>query len=187
MKESLILQLEGQTVLCEFVKSARRKNIGLKIIDHNMVRVLVPLHCSFTRASVVVKREQNKIADLLHRRTKARIKIEGGDAVHYMKYRLEAAKLISDKLTPWSQKIGVSYNGVSVRNQATRWGSCSARGNLSFNYRILFLPEVLQDYVIVHELCHLRHHNHSANFWGMIAKFLPDSQQLRAELKKYRL
>ena len=76
---------------------------------------------------------------------------------------------------------------VSIRNQRTRWGSCSKAGNLNFNYRIALLPEALSDYVIVHELCHIGEFNHSGKFWDLVAVALPDYAKIRAELKKKRL
>jgi len=75
---------------------------------------------------------------------------------------------------------------VSIRKQRTRWGSASTTGNLSFNYRIAFLPAHLADYIIVHELCHLIEHNHSAKFWAQMARVLPDYARLRKELRSYR-
>ena len=73
---------------------------------------------------------------------------------------------------------------VSIRNQTTRWGSCSSKGNLNFNYKIALLPEQLSDYIVVHELCHLGQFNHSQKFWDLVALALPDYAQRVTELKK---
>ena len=70
-----------------------------------------------------------------------------------------------------------------MRNQRSRWGSCSRSGNLNFNYRIASLRPELQDYIVVHELCHLKEFNHKEGFWALVALTVPDWQTLRAELR----
>lgn len=75
------------------------------------------------------------------------------------------------------------YNKITIRNQKTRWGSCSKAGNLNFNFRIIFLPPHLADYLVVHELCHLRQFNHSEKFWQLIGQVVPDFMKCRRELK----
>jgi len=72
---------------------------------------------------------------------------------------------------------------VSIRNQKTRWGSCSRQKNLSFSYRLFLLPPRFCDYVIVHELCHLKEMNHSPKFWALVARTFPDYKKLRREMK----
>jgi predicted metal-dependent hydrolase len=88
------------------------------------------------------------------------------------------------KLDHWNQLYNFTYNRVTIRNTRSRWGSCSSKKNLNFNYRILFLPPELQDYLIVHELCHLQEMNHAPQFWSLVAQQVPDyqlrMQQLRA-------
>lgn len=78
----------------------------------------------------------------------------------------------------WAPLVGVSYNRISIRNQRTRWGSCSSEGNLNFNCLLMLAPQEVIDYVVVHELCHRKEMNHSAAFWGEVARVLP-------EYKKY--
>jgi hypothetical protein len=81
----------------------------------------------------------------------------------------------------------LSYKKVAIRNQRSRWGSCSAAGNLNFNYRIFRLPPELQNYIIVHELCHTKELNHGTNFWKLVALAIPDWRSLRAELRKVKI
>lgn len=76
------------------------------------------------------------------------------------------------------------YKKVTIKNQFSRWGSCSRKGNLNFNYRIVFLPPEQADYLIVHELCHLGEFNHSKNFWDLVEKTTPNWKKLRHELKE---
>lgn len=76
------------------------------------------------------------------------------------------------------------FNKINIKNQKTRWGSCSKRGNLNFNYKIALLPPRLADYIVVHELCHLGEFNHSYKFWNLVAKTMPDYLDRRKELKR---
>ncbi len=87
----------------------------------------------------------------------------------------------------YREKFGYTflYSRISIRNQSSRWGSCSRKGNLSFNYRLALLPPRLADYIIVHELCHLGEFNHSKKFWDLVALTIPDWQKLRVELKEH--
>ena len=76
-----------------------------------------------------------------------------------------------------------TFNRITIRSQETRWGSCSKKGNLNFNYRIALLPPRVADYIIVHELCHLKEFNHSWDFWKQVEDILPDYADTRRELK----
>ena len=88
------------------------------------------------------------------------------------------------KIKYYAGIMGVNYKKVTVKNQKTRCGSCSSKGNLNFNYKLYFLPDRLMDYVIVHELAHLRHMNHSEAFWKEVEKYYPNYKECRKELKE---
>ena len=79
--------------------------------------------------------------------------------------------------------MGVSWTGISVRRQRSRWGSCSARGSLNFNCLLMLCPPEIRDYVAVHELCHRLHMNHSAAFWAEVERILPDWKARRRWLR----
>ena len=85
-------------------------------------------------------------------------------------YRMQAAKLISERVNKLSARLGVTCNRVIIRGQKTRWGSCSQKGNLSFNWKLMMAPEPVIDYVIIHELAHLKEMNHSKRFWELVAQ-----------------
>ncbi len=101
----------------------------------------------------------------------------------YLKYKEQTRKLIAERLVFWNQFYGFTYNKVFIKNQKTRWGSCSKKGNLNFSYRIIFLPQELVDYIVVHELCHLGEFNHSSKFWVLVTKTIPNYKKLKNELK----
>lgn len=86
----------------------------------------------------------------------------------------KAMQIIPQKVDFYAEKIGVTYNRITIRCQRTRWGSCSSQGNLNFNCLLVLLPEVIMDSVIVHELCHRKHMNHSKQFYAEIEKVFPD-------------
>lgn len=105
----------------------------------------------------------------------------------YEKHKEEARELISRRLEYFNNAYGLSWGRVSIRNQKTRWGSCSKKKNLNFHFKLALVPEPLADYVVVHELCHLKEFNHSKKFWELVALTIPDHQARRRELRKHQL
>jgi len=85
-----------------------------------------------------------------------------------------AKKLINERLKYYNQFYNFVYHKISIRRQKTRWGSCSSNKQLSFNYKLFFLPIELVDYVVVHELCHLKEMNHGKKFWQLVSQTIPD-------------
>lgn len=78
-----------------------------------------------------------------------------------------------------------NYNKISLRNQTSLWGSCTRAGNLQFNYKLIHLPPAALDYVVVHEICHLKEHNHGPRFWKLVEKVIPDYKKIRRSLHSY--
>jgi predicted metal-dependent hydrolase len=110
-----------------------------------------------------------------------------GTRGHYSKYK-EAARLLAHaRLSHFNNFYGLIFKRVFIRNQRTRWASCSKRGNLSFNYKIALLPQELSDYIIVHELCHLQEFNHSSRFWTLVARVIPDYRVRRRALRTWNV
>ena len=125
-----------------------------------------------------------------------------GNAAHYKAHKETARALVVGKVARWNAhyaSLGHAFAGgaaasvtaasprvgrVAIRNQRSRWGSCSKQGNLNFNYKIALLPDALADYIVVHELCHLGEFNHSQAFWDLVAVAVPDHRERRAELRQ---
>lgn len=109
------------------------------------------------------------------------------DAAGLREKRREFAPLLEQKVAYYAARMGVTYGRITIRSQKTRWGSCSSAGNLNFNIRLADLPEELLDYVVVHELAHRREMNHSADFWNIVEREMPDWRERRKKLREYRI
>lgn len=103
-------------------------------------------------------------------------------SANYKKDKERARDFIDAKLDLWNAHYQFDFNQVAIRDQSSRWGSCSSLKNLNFNWKLLYLPEQLADYVVVHELCHLKEQNHSKNFWALVAETTPNHKKLRKQL-----
>lgn len=101
-------------------------------------------------------------------------------------YRIQAAEVIKSKADKLSSRLGLTYKRIIIRGQKTRWGSCSNKGNLGFNWKLMMVPEPVLDYVIVHELTHLREMNHKKRFWELVAEQCPRWREYRKWLKDHQ-
>ena len=110
-----------------------------------------------------------------------------GNKEDYLKYKKEVYSLILKRLDYFNRIYNYKYNKIRIKNQKTRWGSCSSKKNLNFNYKILFLKDYMQDYIIVHELCHLKEMNHSKRFWNLVNKTIPNYLNIRKELRDHKI
>ncbi|MFZ4648115.1 MAG: M48 family metallopeptidase [Patescibacteria group bacterium] len=104
-----------------------------------------------------------------------------------LRARNNARRLIGERVHFFATILNLKYNIIAIRDQKTRWGSCSRDGNLNFNFRLIFINPDLLDYVVVHELCHLKELNHSPSFWKLVENVLPDYRLRRRELKRLSL
>ncbi len=174
----------------EVKESTRARNVRITVCPDGRVEVVKPARASLAVVEAFVRTKQDWIARMcayaLKRRGGMPLEVlpkprRGSraytDAVH------TARALVHARLTYYAQEYGFSYGRVSIRNQKTRWGSCSAKNDLSFNYRIAFLPPELADYIIVHELAHTREHNHSPRFWAVVGAVLPMHKEYRRTLR----
>lgn len=101
----------------------------------------------------------------------------------YKEYKAEALSLARERVDHFNRNYNFSVKRISIRNQKTRWGSCSEDGVINLNYKIIFLPQRQRDYIIVHELCHLGELNHSYRFWNLVSESIPDYIEIKKSLK----
>lgn len=175
----------GRTISYTLRRYRRSRRLRLAISGDGSVRVSVPFGVSeeFVERFVLQKAELilEKL-DVSGLSTQKRITPEERRE-KYMRHKTAALGFVMERIAHFNRIYGFTFERVCIRDQRTRWGSCSRSGNLSFNYRLLLLPPHLADYVIVHELCHLREHNHSQRFWKLVALLVPTYKDLRRELR----
>lgn len=103
----------------------------------------------------------------------------------YLNNKDKSLELAKKKVEEFNSVYRFQFNKINIKNQKTKWGSCSSKKNLNFNYKIIHLPENILNYIIVHELCHLGEFNHSQKFWKLVAKAIPDYLDIKKELKTF--
>lgn len=163
-------------------RSARARALRISIYPDGGVVVTAPLRTSAVAIERFVAHSREwilkKVAATANRQV---IRVRRADIP---RLKREALLLAEERVRHYAGLYGLSYRAISIRAQKTRWGSCSHRGNLSFNYRIAILPQHLVDYIVVHEVCHLGQLNHSKRFWDLVARAIPSHKADRAELRR---
>lgn len=178
-------QFQGRLVQVRYRKVKRAKGLRIQISSGNLVVVTGNLRTSFRTLEqffLLHKKWAEQKLEHFHAFPNKTIKLGAAD---YKKKKEKARELILSRLAYWNQYYQFSWKQVTVRNQSTRWGSCSSAGTLSFHAGIIDLPKDLQDYLIVHELCHIQVMNHRHSFWKLVEKTLPEGKKLDTQLKKY--
>jgi predicted metal-dependent hydrolase len=170
------------TILLE--RSHRARHISVSVRPFKGVRVAVPQGVSFDQARLFaqskagwIKKHLDKMEQLEHRAKVA----SAGTPID----RLAARKFLVDRLNYLAKKYGLNYNRAFIRNQKTRWGSCSAKNNINLNVNLVRLPVELIDYTILHELVHTRVKNHSRRFWNQMDMLLGDAKKIDRKLRVY--
>ena len=171
------------TILIE--RSRRAKHLSLSVRPFKGARVAVPFGTSFASA---VRFAQSKTGWIKKHLDKMALMEQEARALSKSKPINQAAarKHLIDRLNYLSKKHGFNYNRVFIKNQKTRWGSCSGKNNINLNINLVRLPNELIDYTILHELVHNRIKNHSRRFWDQMDKLLGDAKKLDRKLSKYR-
>jgi predicted metal-dependent hydrolase len=164
------------------VQSRRSRNLRITVNIDGSVRVSAPQFVSKNYIEAYVL----KHFDWIHKR---QLLAKQRNIITVLKkdisiLKVKTAHIIKEKLTFFAEQYGYTYNKVSIRDQKTRWGSCSRSGNLSFNYKIALLTPECIDYIVIHEVCHLKELNHSKKFWNLVAKACPNYLELRKELRR---
>ena len=168
----------------EFIRASRRTPAVGGRGDRVIVRA--PVHM----ARADVERFVSDKADWIQRHVEAARQRQGAMAAPLTREELlhladAAMQDLPQRVSWYAALIGVKVGRITIRSQKTRWGSCSAAGNLNFNCLLMLCPEEVRDYVVVHELCHRKELNHSARFWSEVARIMPDYAMRRRWLKEH--
>jgi len=169
----------------QIIKS-NRKTYSLEIREPGVLTVRVPYRMSEREIRKAITEHQAWIEEhmqVMAQREADRPALPRFTREEIEKMAAEAVRTIPPKVAHYAEQIGVTYGRITIRNQRTRWGSCSSKGNLNFNCLLTQVPEPVCDYVVVHELCHRLEMNHSARFWSLVASVMPDYKAQRRWLR----
>lgn len=184
--EKRTIALVGTELEYTIRRSARAKRTSLTIYPDGTLSVtLTPIALEST-AERLIKHKQNWILNnLSHIAKKKHIFLPKVKKSEVEKYRKIARIVVHERIKNLNNFYNFPYKRVFIKNHRKQWGSCSAEKNLNFNLQLIHLPENLRDLVIVHELCHLKHLNHSKSFWKEVSRTMPSYKKLEKELKRY--
>lgn len=192
----LLKNKKNMTVQADYeVFRSKRKTYSISLNENGILTIRVPLYVSDGEVEQILRGKQFWITDRL---AEYEVRKSRRPAFEYTqtqrlalekRYKEAAREYIPKRadyyLAAYPDLFPRCHSRISVREQKTRWGSCSSKGTLSFNWKLMLAPPAILDYVIVHELCHLAHMNHSERFWSCVATILPDYKERRKWLKEH--
>ena len=170
----------------QIIRSSR-KTMSLEIKADGSVVVRAPLRLSEAKIQKFVEEKQEwilKNLEKIQKRDAQKENVQKLSALERQHLQNKACVVIPRRVAYYAEKLGVSYGKITLRQQKTRWGSCSSEKNLNFNWKLILAPPEVLDYVVVHELCHRKYMNHSKQFWAEVAKVMPDYKKCERWLKE---
>ena len=176
----------GSVGFIKMERSRRAKHISVSVRPFKGVRVAVPLGVSFARAELFARSKAGwikKHVDKMNQVERAAKVLAGNHPLD----RQAVRRRLVDRLNYLAVKYGFQYNRVFIKNQKTRWGSCSGKNNINLNLNLVRLPDELIDYTILHELVHTRIKNHGQRFWAQLDRLLGDARKLDRALNEYNV
>lgn len=168
----------------EIIRS-RRRTLALQVTREGRVVVRAPLRYPAGRIETFVRQHEDWLQRKLTEQKEHKSALPLPAPEEEYAYREQARRVLTEKTAYYAKQMGVTYGRISIRGQKTRWGSCSAKGNLNYNWKLMLCPEEVQDYVVVHELAHRREMNHSKAFYRIVEEILPDYRERMRWLKDH--
>ena len=157
-----------------FRKSLRSRSLSIRVHPVKGVSVSVPYIVPYAAARLFFEARRQWVLDTMARQREKYRDIPQASPEEVEALRLQARKELPERLAVLAERYGFRYNRVAIKHNATNWGSCSSKGNINLNLSILRLPGILRDYVLLHELCHLRHQDHGHSFHLLLEHVLTD-------------
>jgi len=183
MQKSILLNNQQISYLLKTSPHAR--HVRVSVHPGGKLKVTIPRYANPQIAENFLREKAGWIIkNLSVMREVNPLKCLGKNKKEYQTFKKSAVILIKRRVEEINAFYNFSYRKIAIRNQSSRWGSCSANKNLNFNYKIALLPRKYMDYIIAHELCHLREMNHSPHFWKLVEQKVPDYKELRKRIRK---
>ena len=172
----------------ELRRVARARSVRLRVRHDGSILVTAPKRVSLRFVEAFVAQNatwiERALAKARTRRAALPPDLTQTSSLHYLRYKERARQVARQKVAQWNAHLGFTVESIRVKRTRTQWGSCSTNKILNFNYKLLFLDEPLQDYIVIHELAHLRHMNHSPEFWALVESLCPNHRECRRQLKE---
>ena len=165
-------------------KSAQARRISLRVHPVKGVTITVPYIVPYMAAEAFFRLKRSWVIDTMARQKEKFKDVTPASAAEVERLRKVAKTCLPARLAELASRYGFAYNKVTIKHNATNWGSCSARNNINLNLNIVRLPQALQDYILLHELCHLRHHDHGHGFHLLLEHVLTDNLLKLVEAKE---
>ena len=179
------IELHKQNIDYTLKVSKRAKRMRLAVYCDGSCVVTIPRALPQTIIEkFLIKKSQWVLDKIAYFKTAKTNTWKIDDKLDFLKYKDQAFTLAEKRVNHFNKIYGYNWNKIAIKNQKTRWGSCSKKGNLNFNYKIALLPPNMADYIIVHELCHLGQFNHSQKFWNLVSRAIPNYLEIRNDLKR---
>lgn len=179
------INLNGKIVGYNLKKNSRAKNLSLSVSGSGRIALTIPKYFPIFLAEKFLREKAGWLLEKIEHSLKNPINPIIGNKKDYLEKKENALALVEQKINQFNRYYDFDIKSLSIKNQKTRWGSCSTRKNLNFSYKLVYLPETLVDYVVVHELCHLKEMNHSTRFWSLVSEAIPDWKTRRKALKRH--
>lgn len=161
---------------------SHRKTVSVRVTPEGEVEIRAPWLYARYKIEAFLRQKEPWIEGQLRRRSAA-ARVQPLTEQEHQALAEAAKKWFSERTAHFAPLVGVTYSRITIRTQHTRWGSCSAKGNLNFNCLLMLAPETVRDYVVVHELCHRKEMNHSPRFWQEVEQVMPDYRTHKKWLK----
>lgn len=168
-------------------RSHKAKRLIITVKPFKGVRIAVPKGISLKNAEEIARTKSEWIKKQVDKTKKYEALCQNASSTRTEIDPQKAGEILITRLEEIARQHGYTYNRVSIRNQKTRWGSCSSKNNISLNMKLILLPDELRDYILLHELAHTKVKNHQKEFWAELLKHEPRARELDKRMNKYDL